>query len=313
MYALSAPKLYGPSEQQQAAIDAAMLGLDSHDRGQLVMACGTGKTLTALRFAEARNAARVLVLLPNLALLAQTLREWQQQSHTPFQAIAVCSDPTVAPAADGAGPQQTVPVTTDLKKVTRLLTNHADRRTVVFATYQSGGKVAAAQAAGAPTFDLVFADESHRTAGRATAFQHVLNGDRIRARERLFLTATPRHCTDDTIASMDNQALYGPVLYSYGFGQAIETVFSPRTRSRSWASPTTTSAASWAKEPKSTSPATAWTAPSSPPPSPSSRRWTTTGPAGCSPFTVASTALNGSPRSSRLSPGGCRARTTAPS
>jgi superfamily II DNA or RNA helicase len=222
MSALSAPQLYVPSEQQQAAITAAMLGLDSHDRGQLVMACGTGKTLTALRFAEARNAGRVLVLLPNLALLAQTLREWRQQSHTPFQAIAVCSDQTVAPAADGAAPEQTVPVTTDLTKLTALLTDNADRRMVVFATYQSGGRVAAAQAAGAPTFDLVFADESHRTAGRATAFQHVLDAQGIRARERLFLTATPRHSTDDAVASMDNHALYGPVLYSYGFGQAIE-------------------------------------------------------------------------------------------
>src|SRR3954451_7788890 len=86
-------------DHQRAALTAGLRGLADHDRGQIVMACGTGKTLTALRFAEARDANRMLVLLPSLALLAQTLREWRQQTRTPFHAIAVCSDPTVVDIA----------------------------------------------------------------------------------------------------------------------------------------------------------------------------------------------------------------------
>src|SRR4051794_39888258 len=100
MSAFPQPELHQPAEHQQAAIRAAMLGLEDHDRGQLVMACGTGKTLTALRFAETRGADRVLVLLPSLSLLAQTLREWLEQSRTPFRPIAVCSDPTVTGTAE---------------------------------------------------------------------------------------------------------------------------------------------------------------------------------------------------------------------
>jgi predicted helicase len=77
--------------------------LAHHDRGQLHMACGTGKTLTALRLAERLNTDLVLVLVPSLSLLAQTLREWRQHCLSPFDAIAVCSDDTVTDAKAVAG------------------------------------------------------------------------------------------------------------------------------------------------------------------------------------------------------------------
>ena len=130
-------------DHQKAALDAGLRGLAAHDRGQIVMACGTGKTLTALRFAEARNANRVLVLLPSLALLAQTMREWQQQTRTPFRAVAVCSDPTVArsPTTDARTPA--IPVTTAPRLLSDPLTIGYRTRVVVFATYHSPRVVAA--------------------------------------------------------------------------------------------------------------------------------------------------------------------------
>jgi hypothetical protein len=50
-------------------------GFDRADRGQLITACGTGKTLTALFISEKLAADRTLVLVPSLSLLAQTLRD----------------------------------------------------------------------------------------------------------------------------------------------------------------------------------------------------------------------------------------------
>lgn len=105
---------------------------------------------------------------------------------------------------------------------------------MVFSTYQSSPVVAAAQeVAHVPTFDVVVADEAHRCAGPVSSdFTTVLNGKRIRARKRLFMTATPRFFTgrirreasesDLELASMDDEDTFGPVLHSLDFAQAID-------------------------------------------------------------------------------------------
>ncbi|MGR7027230.1 DEAD/DEAH box helicase family protein [Geodermatophilus sp. URMC 62] len=209
---------------QLAALDAATAALAHRDRGQLHMACGTGKTLTALRLAERLDTELVLVLLPSLSLLAQTLREWLQHALDPVGAIAVCSDDTVAESerltlvAD-----LPVPVTTDPETLRAQLTGHRLGRTVVFATYHSTAVVSAAQALGAPSFDLALADEAHRTAGHAApAFRLILDADRIRATKRVFMTATPRLTRGRSATSMDDETLYGPVMFNFGFAQAVE-------------------------------------------------------------------------------------------
>ena len=68
-------------------------GFQYADRGKLIMACGTGKTLTALRIAEEQApAGHVLFLVPSLSLLSQSLREWTAEADKPIHALAVCSD-----------------------------------------------------------------------------------------------------------------------------------------------------------------------------------------------------------------------------
>jgi predicted helicase len=64
------------------------------DRGQLTMACGTGKTLVGLLVAEARTHAHACPR-PSLSLLAQTLREWTAKRQARLRYLAVCSDETV--------------------------------------------------------------------------------------------------------------------------------------------------------------------------------------------------------------------------
>jgi predicted helicase len=81
-----------PFPHVKEAIRATVRGFDGNDRGQLIMACGTGKTLAAMWISE-RLAKRTLILLPSLSLLAQTLREWSANASKPFDYLAVCSVP----------------------------------------------------------------------------------------------------------------------------------------------------------------------------------------------------------------------------
>jgi predicted helicase len=207
-----------PRPHQRQAIQDCVSGLAAAERGQLVMACGTGKTLVGPFLAERLAAKRVLVLVPSLSLLGQTLREWA--TATEFDYIAVCSDDTVAKDEHDAVVASTselgVPVTTHVERIARFLRRRGDGTRVVFSTYQSSAQIAAAQTSRVPAFDLVIADEAHRCAGpQAGVFATVLDPNRIKARKRLFMTATPRYFTgrvkkeaqeaDWEVASMDDE------------------------------------------------------------------------------------------------------------
>ncbi|MBO0728377.1 MAG: Helicase associated domain protein [Acidimicrobiaceae bacterium] len=215
------------------AIEATVRGFDGKARGQLIMACGTGKTLAAMWIAERLRSERTLVLLPSLSLLAQTLREWAANANGLFDYLAVCSDPTVV------GEDQLVehiaelgfPATTDANTISAFLRGHG--RKVVFATYQSSPQIAAAFDGGTPQFDLAIADEAHRCAGRVSSeFTTILDEDLIRCGRRLFMTATPRYYTERVrseagelgvdVASMDDETVFGPVLHRLTFGEAID-------------------------------------------------------------------------------------------
>ncbi|WP_165449738.1 DEAD/DEAH box helicase [Krasilnikovia cinnamomea] len=213
-------------------------------RTTLVMACGSGKTLTCHGVHEEIDARRTLVLAPSLSLLAQLVREWAAQSAEAggLRIAVVCSDATVAgddlPKVSSS--ELPVPVTTDPDTLRTFLTDHVrdELPVVVFSTYQSSPVVAAAQkaadVAGTPVpFDLVVADEAHYLAGRpAEAFATVLHDDRVHAVRRVFATATPRVVSanvkaraadlDDRVVCMDDPALFGPVAHRLTFGRAIE-------------------------------------------------------------------------------------------
>ncbi|MFQ1003065.1 DEAD/DEAH box helicase [Modestobacter sp. SSW1-42] len=233
---------------QQKALNDVRAGLAEHDRGQLVMACGTGKTFTSLRIAEELVGAggTVLFLVPSIQLLSQSLREWMANAEVDIAPYAVCSDVRVgrrtpSDDADQLPIDLTEPASTDPQTLLSRFeanTNADGQMRVVFSTYQSIDVVTRAQELGLPGFDLVICDEAHRTTGVTlaegdeSAFVRVHDADALKATKRLYMTATPkvfgeevrRKATDAdaVLADMGDQDTFGPELHRLGFGQAVE-------------------------------------------------------------------------------------------
>ena len=234
---------------QQDALDAVQEGLANADRGKLIMACGTGKTFTGLKIAEAMVGAGgvALVLVPSLALMSQTIREWTIDSATPLRSFAVCSDAAVGKRRKDSDDLAEIelhdldyPATTNAAKLASRSSHPApDRMTVVFSTYQSIQVISDAQKLhGFPEFDLIICDEAHRTTGATLAgedesnFVKIHNQDFIAGRKRIYMTATPRvfgekvkaKASEESaeLASMDDESIYGETLFTRGFGWAVE-------------------------------------------------------------------------------------------
>jgi predicted helicase len=162
-----------PNYQVQALADIKA-ALAKHDRATVVMACGTGKTLVSLWAAEQETPKTVLVLVPSLTLLKQTLLEWSEQTiwGRLFSYLCVCSDPTVDLKDDALNTDTSevgFRVDTDPTIVRRFLGHLATDIKVVFSTYQSA-HVVAEGASGLPPFDLAIFDEAHKTIRGASAF-----------------------------------------------------------------------------------------------------------------------------------------------
>lgn len=244
---LSEAKRHEPRLHQQAAIDAVFAGFEAgNDRGKLIMACGTGKTFTALKIAERAalengGNARILFAVPSISLLSQTLREWTAQTQLDLRAFAVCSDTKVSRSAEDFNIHDVaIPVTTDPVKLAEEMRHRkrAKGLTVVFTTYQSLPAVAKAQALGVDPFDLVICDEAHRTTGVTlfgeddSNFVRVHDAEFLKATRRLYMTATPRIFDESVkdkaeehsaeLTSMDDETVYGPEFHRLSFGAAVD-------------------------------------------------------------------------------------------
>ncbi len=225
-----------------------------NERGRLIMACGTGKTMTSLKIAEKQtnNKGTVLFLVPSIALIGQTLREWTSQADETINPICICSDPEITKNRNTTDQDLTStidlawPASTDshyiLKQFQHYKENGKNGMTVVFSTYQSIEVIANAQKVllknGFPEFDLVICDEAHRTTGYTepgmddSAFVKVHDGNFIKSKKRLYMTATPRLYNVDArsqaakqdipLWSMDDEQHFGKEIHRIGFGEAVE-------------------------------------------------------------------------------------------
>ncbi len=236
-------------EHQESALSAVRAGLHEHERGKLIMACGTGKTFTSLKIAEAVGGAgkRVLFLVPSLSLLSQSLSEWTQEASVALDCFAVCSDSDVGKkrkkdddVVQTFTHELRYPASTNASALANAMHKRFDRNrmTVVFSTYHSIAVINTAQTQfGLPDFDLIICDEAHRTTGQTDAgddestFIRVHDGAFIRSEKRLYMTATPRiygemaKATAEkdsiTLCSMDDAVLYGKLFYTINFSEAV--------------------------------------------------------------------------------------------
>ena len=243
---------------QKAALNNTHDHFKENERGKLIMACGTGKTYTSLKIAEneTQGNGTVLFLVPSIALLGQTLREWTADSEYPIYPIAICSDAGITKKrkSNDDGTFDSVvdlalPASTNIKNIASQFRHHKQRQAdekgmiVVFSTYQSIDVIANAQKElfnqNLDTqFDLIICDEAHRTTGVSlskedeSSFTKVHDNSIIKAKRRLYMTATPRLYDDNSkskaaqndaiICSMDDEKIYGDEVYRIGFGEAVE-------------------------------------------------------------------------------------------
>ena len=225
-----------PRPHQIEAVGNVVSCFQTADRGQLVMACGTGKTFVYLWVKERLKARKTLVLVPSLGLLSQTLNEWTSAARDKFDALCVCSDQTVNRREEDEAislvSDLPFPVSSDAMEIAHFLMR--DKYQVVFSTYQSSPLIAQAQEnIEVPDFDLVIADEAHRCAGKSDSpFGTVLDDRLIKSKRRLFGTATPRVYKTGLkkaaeefgvkVVDMNDENSFGKRFHTLTFGEAIE-------------------------------------------------------------------------------------------
>ena len=201
-------------------------------RGKLISPCGSGKSLTAYWIARDLKAKKIVVAVPSLALIRQTLRVWLRESLAhgdTVEWICVCSDESAGRVEqdDVAVLRQDlgVPCLTDPKEIASWLKQKNPGLTVVFTTYQSGEALGKAARRAKFAFDLGIMDEAHKTVGDGDKlFSHLLHDKNLTIRRRIFMTATERRYRGkgDKILSMDNVAIYGDTFHLLSFKKAIE-------------------------------------------------------------------------------------------
>ncbi|WP_121059269.1 DEAD/DEAH box helicase [Helicobacter pylori] len=216
-------------------------------RGKLIMACGTGKTYTSLKIMEALDPKITLFLAPSIALLSQTFREYAQEKSDPFYASIVCSDDKVGQSKnedndDIKFSELPIKPSTRLEDIlsTYEKAQKENKRFIIFSTYQSALRIKEAQETGLGEIDLIICDEAHRTVGAMyssnerddkNAFTLCHSDENIKAKKRLYMTATPKVYSesskakakekDNVVYSMDDGEIFGEEIYTLNFSKAI--------------------------------------------------------------------------------------------
>lgn len=240
---------------QKEVVNSALEYFHENDRGQLIMAPGTGKTFTSLKVAESmaklanKEQYTVLYLVPSIQLLTQTLRGWNNDSELSISSMAVTSDRNASRGSINQDESNFIvkasdigyPATTSAEKIIKnyneLMEKNKKEMLVIFSTYQSIDVLAKAQQMGFPEFDLIISDEAHRTTGSKAlndedkVFTKVHDNKYVKGNKRLYQTATPKLYGIEVkkkaeeksivISSMDDEAIYGKIFYRLGFGDAI--------------------------------------------------------------------------------------------
>lgn len=223
---------YKPRQHQIKAVSAInkkFIQLNV-DRGKIIHPCGSGKSLTAYWAAKNLQVRNVIIAVPSLALVKQTLNVWTRQALAEglgIEYIAICSDQDVSKVDDPAVNTHDIgiSVTTNVNKVKKFIESDSKSIKVILITYQSGEVLVSASKLLSFEFDLGIFDEAHKTTGEKTKkFALLLQDSEISIKKKIFMTATERHFKGDSsdLISMDNEQVYGKILHKLSFREALE-------------------------------------------------------------------------------------------
>lgn len=225
-----------PRDHQKGAIKSAQdhFIYNGNSRGRLIMPCGTGKSLTAFWIANGLKANSIIVAVPSLNLIKQSLEDWTTefiaQNETPRpEWQVICSDDSTSKIEDefvndvySLG----IPTSTNVDEIEDFLKRKTKCRKIIFTTYQSSDRLAEAARKAKFSFDLAILDEAHKTVGiKSKSFATLLSDTNISVKKRMFMTATERvikGATDDVL-SMDDESIYGKRFYQLTFKDAIHS------------------------------------------------------------------------------------------
>jgi superfamily II DNA or RNA helicase len=224
------PIILKPRPHQVAAIKKTIEHFKSNERGKIIMPCGTGKSLTAFWIAKKMGVKSILVAVPSLALLQQTLKVWTREfliNGIEPEWFCVCSDGTVKDDQDDYVTDTSdlgIKVDTDPKLIKQFLKKKTSKIKVLFTTYQSGR--ATSKGSRGFTYDLGIMDEAHKTVGSKTKeMAHLLHQKNVKIKKRISMTATERlfRGDSDEFMSMDDPRDYGDLIYELSFKEAINS------------------------------------------------------------------------------------------
>jgi superfamily II DNA or RNA helicase len=228
----SIPKPYEPRDHQRSALNNCESYFDDpkNTRGKIIHPCGSGKSLTGYWVAQTLNAKTVLIAVPSLALVRQTLGAWTREAvanDLEMDWIAVCSDDDVKNSDDPSMHKVDlgIKVDTDPQFIADFLSKTTKGTKVLITTYQSGGAVSEGVKRSGKIFDLGIYDEAHKTVGQKDkSFAHLLYDENVEVKKRVFMTATERQFkgNSDEYLSMDDPEIYGSIIDELSFKAALE-------------------------------------------------------------------------------------------
>ena len=223
-----------PRSHQKKAINLSQKYFvdDKKSKGKLIMPCATGKSLTAFWIAQAIDAKKIIVAVPSLNLVKQSLNDWTKgylaHGITPDW-LCICSDQSAGKVEIDEFNTDTydlgIPTTTNKEEIVNFLKRRSKNPKVIFTTYQSSPRLAESARAAKVSFEFAILDEAHKTVGmKDKSFSTLLFDQKIKIKKRLFMTATERvlRGRKDEVVSMNDPKVYGEHIYSMTFKDAID-------------------------------------------------------------------------------------------
>ena len=227
-----APEPFDPRPHQKTALENVekFFNEPENTRGKIIHPCGSGKSLTGYWIAQALKSQTVLIAVPSLALVRQTLGSWTREAvanNVDMDWIAVCSDDDVKNSDDPSMNRVDlgIEVDTDPEVIASFLSKRSKGIKVLITTYQSSLAVTEGVKVAETVFDLGVYDEAHKTVGQKDkAFAHLLYDENVKVKKRVFMTATERQFkgNSDEYLSMDDESIYGKVIHELSFKAALE-------------------------------------------------------------------------------------------